>query len=403
MLLIFQASGFEKEMFKFFLPGDYREYFILGSLSLLFLSGCLALRRARQKFDREEQEAPSGSERWVRIVPGLLLTFGLLGTFIGIGLAISNLETVFEARGNTPEAIKGILGQLGLKFKCSVWGISFNFIFRVLQSWVGLDAIRGRKRQTAEKSKWEKLEGQTEDLNKGLVSLNEQVTQLVGFTADVRDSIDTISSSARLMQEAAVKLSASATSFQQSVGQFEVKIEGVMNKARETLEQMGVNLQNSTNKMSTQLESTFTKFSTDVRTTLKEIEGNMQSVTAGIKTSQKESTAEIRGSTEQLRASVIILTDTTTRQATDFQASLSHLKEYMSEVASATELLHHTMAEQSHVLETLQQNTDKLAEVSGDAFFKSSDHVEKMALALERITQSLGPNAAPPSSNGDLK
>lgn len=76
------------------------------------------------------QAVATAAERWADILPSLLLVFGLLGTFIGIGLALSEAAVVLggaDAFGHlTP-----IILTLGTKFKIATWGIVAFLFLRV--------------------------------------------------------------------------------------------------------------------------------------------------------------------------------------------------------------------------------------------------------------------------------
>jgi hypothetical protein len=62
-------------------------------------------------------------ERWADVVPSLLLVFGLLGTFIGLGLALTEAAQALGPGGDALDNLTKIMGSLGSKFKTSTWGI----------------------------------------------------------------------------------------------------------------------------------------------------------------------------------------------------------------------------------------------------------------------------------------
>jgi hypothetical protein len=67
------------------------------------------------------------AERWADVLPSLVLVFGLLGTFIGLGLALTEAASVLSngqhAGGNPLDNLTPIMSSLGSKFKTSTWGI----------------------------------------------------------------------------------------------------------------------------------------------------------------------------------------------------------------------------------------------------------------------------------------
>lgn len=72
------------------------------------------------------------AERWADILPSLLLVFGLLGTFIGLGLALTEAASVLGGGNDALGGLTPIMDSLGSKFKTSTWGI---FAFLTLKIW----------------------------------------------------------------------------------------------------------------------------------------------------------------------------------------------------------------------------------------------------------------------------
>jgi hypothetical protein len=81
------------------------------------------------------------SEKLSEIMPGMLLIVGLLGTFIGLGLALDKASSILSASNAIDAAgaadglqnMLGMLKGLGTKFKTSTWGIA-GFILLKLWS-----------------------------------------------------------------------------------------------------------------------------------------------------------------------------------------------------------------------------------------------------------------------------
>ncbi|MEH6433830.1 hypothetical protein [Massilia sp. DD77] len=75
------------------------------------------------------------AERWADILPSLLLVFGLLGTFIGLGLALTEAAGALGPGADALANLTPIMDSLGSKFKTSTWGI---FAFLGLKIWFTL-------------------------------------------------------------------------------------------------------------------------------------------------------------------------------------------------------------------------------------------------------------------------
>jgi hypothetical protein len=79
-------------------------------------------------------------EKLADVMPGLLLIIGLLGTFLGLGLALNNASNILSqpdalsasAASNSMQNLLNMLQGLGTKFKTSTWGI---IAFILLKTW----------------------------------------------------------------------------------------------------------------------------------------------------------------------------------------------------------------------------------------------------------------------------
>jgi len=75
-------------------------------------------------------------EKLAEIMPGMLLVVGLLGTFLGLGLALNHASSILGhanladpgAAADSMQNLLGLLQGLGTKFKTSTWGI-LGFVF----------------------------------------------------------------------------------------------------------------------------------------------------------------------------------------------------------------------------------------------------------------------------------
>lgn len=75
-------------------------------------------------------------EKLAQIMPSLLMVVGLLGTFIGLGLALNSASNILgqpgsmsaDAAANNMQDLLNLLQGLGTKFKTSTWGIA-GFVF----------------------------------------------------------------------------------------------------------------------------------------------------------------------------------------------------------------------------------------------------------------------------------
>lgn len=87
-------------------------------------------------------------EKMADIMPGILLILGLLGTFLGLGIALNKASTILveaNAGGGMDSAMANLMGMmegLGTKFKTSTWGI---IAFLLLKAWAAKNGYEERR------------------------------------------------------------------------------------------------------------------------------------------------------------------------------------------------------------------------------------------------------------------
>jgi len=90
----------------------------------------------------------STSEKLADIMPGILLILGLLGTFLGLGIALNKASTILleaNAGGGMDNAMANLMGMmegLGTKFKTSTWGI---MAFLLIKAWSARNGYEERR------------------------------------------------------------------------------------------------------------------------------------------------------------------------------------------------------------------------------------------------------------------
>lgn len=90
------------------------------------------------------------SEKIAGIMPGMLLVVGLLGTFLGLGMALDHASTILQKSGNASVGAMGgamqdltaMMQGLGTKFKTSTWGIMAFILLKVWDLLLGYESRR---------------------------------------------------------------------------------------------------------------------------------------------------------------------------------------------------------------------------------------------------------------------
>lgn len=90
------------------------------------------------------------SEKLTEVMPGMLLVVGLLGTFLGLGLALNHASHILgqsnalnsAGTASNMQDLMSMMQGLGTKFKTSTWGITFFLLLKVWSSWFGFEEKR---------------------------------------------------------------------------------------------------------------------------------------------------------------------------------------------------------------------------------------------------------------------
>lgn len=91
------------------------------------------------------------AERFAEMVPGILLILGLLGTFLGLGVALNDAADLLAnppgdsgAMSGTMSGLTHMMSGLGTKFKTSAWGI---IAFLSLKAWFAAISFEDKRLQ----------------------------------------------------------------------------------------------------------------------------------------------------------------------------------------------------------------------------------------------------------------
>jgi len=88
---------------------------------------------------------PDATLGWIDAVPSVLVTIGILGTFMGIGLAVQKSLPLLDEHSRVPvaHALSELLGAIRFKFQTSGWGIVLSLLFTGVR--VGLEGWMNRQ------------------------------------------------------------------------------------------------------------------------------------------------------------------------------------------------------------------------------------------------------------------
>lgn len=232
-------------------------------------------------------------EKIAEIMPGMLLVIGLLGTFLGLGLALNKASAILGqaeamSAGSAADSmahLMGLLQGLGTKFKTSTWGITGFILLKIWSegtrfeekrlTWVISKVkyeLEGRKRQeiaeeakkrealhaeiamaatcvvtglveqvgkmlVLEKGQHLQLIQRFDKLNKGqgeaLLELRANRETMTQFSARMLDVVESMAAGAQRMQEGADRIGAAADRMAQGadgVGEAAIGLVGAVNE-----------------------------------------------------------------------------------------------------------------------------------------------------------------------------
>lgn len=139
------------------------------------------------------------SEKLAEIMPGILLVVGLLGTFLGLGLALNHASNILGQSNalsagdaaNSMQDLMSMMQGLGTKFKTSTWGITFFLLLKIWSSWLGFEEKRltwiiRKVKAELEHRKEKKQEAALNKQQTLFAQINQAAGQIVqGFTKNL--------------------------------------------------------------------------------------------------------------------------------------------------------------------------------------------------------------------------
>lgn len=131
------------------------------------------------------------SEKLADVMPGIILIIGLLGTFIGLGLALDKASSILSsadasAMDSSMAQLMGMLEGLGAKFKTSTWGLLAFLLLKPIMAKNGYEERRLKWVIEKVKSEFDLIRNQRE---KSENEKNEKVLSgLLGVSTAINSS-----------------------------------------------------------------------------------------------------------------------------------------------------------------------------------------------------------------------
>lgn len=264
------------------------------------------------------------SETLAASMPGVLLVIGLLGTFIGLGLALTDASLAMTALADAatpPAAVNGALGDmmkgLGYKFATSTWGIIGYLVLRSASALGGYEerrfrwsvgkmkiALEGERKRRIEvdRSVQDRFAGRLGEILKivettSASSLAIETSSagseralaefLQGVSANIKqmgDSSALMAQSAESVGKSAATLGASAASLESTVKAFDSNVGKTLESVREDLTEAITTLKSTTTDSMANIAQNLGSVTAGLAKTLDEIRAELKITLAEVKT-----------------------------------------------------------------------------------------------------------------------
>lgn len=129
------------------------------------------------------------AEKIADVMPGIILIIGLLGTFIGLGLALDKASSILSsadasAMDSSMTQLMGMLEGLGAKFKTSTWGLLAFLLLKPIMAKDGYEERRlkwviekvKREFDTIRAKRAEQEQQRIEQITSGLAAIGSTIT-----------------------------------------------------------------------------------------------------------------------------------------------------------------------------------------------------------------------------------
>ena len=268
------------------------------------------------------------SEAMASMMPGVILVIGLLGTFIGLGLALTEASLAITASSiaaaptsptEMSEPLSNMIKGLGYKFATSTWGILAYLILHAFSSLQAFDRKRlrfaaSKMRKQLDKARNARLSTAQADrahyteliecIERGVRATSESsaatLAVLSTFLDGMEENIERMSASSTSMAQSADsvnvsagQLGASAAALQDTVGRFDVGVRTTLDDVKSGLTQAIADLSSTTTRSMDRIASDLREVTTRLSDTLKDIQGELTSTLKTIESQTVESNAEI--------------------------------------------------------------------------------------------------------------
>lgn len=373
---------------------------------------------------------PEEARRWFGPVPGILVTLGILGTFIGIGIAISHAIPALK-QGSNPEdvqtALSALLEAVKFKFQTSAFGILFSLLFVVLAARLEMslfshieqnaaELVKNRRDLTKElldglqmalKAALEagfgtlstKMDVSLQALTKSTSAMGQQASMIASGVRTLKGAVDgfssTVAQTTVTLAESSRQLGNLGQQVDSSLGRISTALSEQLARMAESqntaLEAMVKAQRDGFAESASKLDASLKSGATTQAAAFTRIEGRLQQSLSQLGAAVGQQRQALEGSLEALNQGVTTALGEMTRvigaMASHQETVLEHVKEYQSKAASALESV-------AYGLKQLDGNTNKFLAVID----KWKPTAERVLPKGNRSEDEGGSGGAPPAT-----
>ncbi|WP_413530334.1 hypothetical protein [Rahnella inusitata] len=331
----------------------------------------------------------SPAEKMADIMPGILLILGLLGTFLGLGIALNKASDILidansAGMDNAMSNLMGMMEGLGTKFKTSTWGIMAYLILKACAAGLGYD--EKRLRWCAQQMK------QVFDQSREQKRAEHEETQLQ-YLAALQGLNDRMQVESEATRQSLSKLSSSMESFLQTLID-QGKTAAQQSKLLETnLVQLADVSRNNQQQLMKGLQDASSRICHESEISRRENHSLFTDVIAACtKISKQGDNGEQQRATQnaQLMETHKLLQGIQKDRVTDGKALLAQGQQQVTELATTRKSLQHFIDTNSSNLSAIQYSAEKMSSAAQEMGDSAGDLQQVIGDFRTGITDMLG-------------
>ncbi|NNG99847.1 hypothetical protein [Acinetobacter sp. ANC 5414] len=403
-------------IFTFLLPHTTLDWFFFSLLLGWLAISLIAAKKAKSNIDERIHSSHFKNIRasvtelstalrhpmWDHIVenaPGFALVLGLLGTFLGIGLAIAGAGQILadmnsgstsatdmrQAIGN----LSPMLAEIGLKFKSSAWGILVHIALRLIIPAFGIDEKRSQEilkqlekdaeqEEEAVNTRWKQIE---DLLQRALFTNTAQAGSIAKVMETQSGHLAIIAEVQQTFGDNVKTLGTSVKEFEKTVDAFRGSMKVAIQEMQESVQSASQGLHDTVESMKKEVSTTFTEFRDNVSQTLAKVGDDISTSSLAI----KSSVDTLSESMSRELQNVTMVTASLTTHSREMAVAINEQKLTLEEMGNKVQSIAAKGAEYAFSLEDVTSNIGKLA--GSDGIIASS--LEKVAKNTHESNQHL--------------